>query len=82
MQCEVSILPGRREGRGDLPDRDALELAAGDTAMSENEKEIVAINGAARERGLSYGQFVSRASEEELREAIVKHWAREKKGKQ
>lgn len=50
--------------------------------MSDNEKEIIAINGAARERGLSYGQFVSRASEEELREAIVKHWPREKKGKQ
>ena len=50
--------------------------------MTISEKEIIAINGAARERGLSYGKFVSRATEEELREAIVKHWPREKKGKQ
>ena len=49
--------------------------------MSENEKEIIAINGAARERGMSYGQFVSRATEEELREAIVKHWPRERRRK-
>ena len=47
--------------------------------MSENEKEIIAINGAARAQGMSYGQFVSRATEEEIREAIVKHWPREKK---
>ena len=50
--------------------------------MSETEKEIIAINGAARERGLSYGQFVSRASEEELKETLRKYWPREKKGKQ
>lgn len=50
--------------------------------MSESEKEIVAINGAAREREMSYGQFVSRATAEELREAIRKHWPREKQRKQ
>lgn len=49
--------------------------------MSESEKAIVAINGAARERGLSYGQFVSRATAVELREAIRTHWPREKKRK-
>lgn len=47
--------------------------------MSESEREIVAINGAARERGMSYGQFVSRATADELREAIRTHWPREKK---
>ena len=49
--------------------------------MSETEKEIVAINGAARETGMSYGQFVSRATADELREAIRKHWPKEKKRK-
>lgn len=49
--------------------------------VSESEKAIIAINGAARERGLSYGQFVSRVTAEELREAIAKHWPREKKRK-
>lgn len=49
--------------------------------MSENEREIIAINGAAREKGMSYGQFVSRATKAELTEAIVKHWPREKKRK-
>ena len=49
--------------------------------MTEREREIIAINGAARERGLSYGQFVSRATTEELREAIRKHRPREKRKK-
>lgn len=49
--------------------------------MTENEKAIIAINGAARERGMSYGQFVSRATTDELREAIRTHWLREKKQK-
>ena len=49
--------------------------------MSESEKEIIAINSAAREKGMSYGQFVSRATTEELREAIRKHWPREKRKK-
>ena len=48
--------------------------------MTISEKGIIAINGAARERGLSYGQFGSRATEEELREAIREFWPREKKG--
>ena len=29
--------------------------------MNENEKEIARINGEARKRGLSYGQYVARA---------------------
>ena len=49
--------------------------------MTESEKAIIAINGAARARGMSYGQFVSRATTEELWEAIMKHWPREKKKK-
>ena len=49
--------------------------------MSESEKAIIAINGAARAKGLSYGQFVSRATAEELRDAIRTHWPREKKKK-
>ena len=49
--------------------------------MTESEKAIIAINGAARGAGMSYGQFVSRATTEELREAIRKHWPREKKRK-
>lgn len=49
--------------------------------MSDSERAIVAINGAAREKGMSYGQFVSRATAEELREAIRTHWPREKKKK-
>jgi len=49
--------------------------------MSESERAIIAINIAARGRGLSYGQFVSRATAEELREAIRTHWPREKKKK-
>lgn len=49
--------------------------------MTENEKAIIAINGAAREKGMSYGQFVSRATRDELREAIRTHWPKEKKKK-
>lgn len=49
--------------------------------MSENEKEIVAINGEALARGMSYGQFVARASKEEIREAIWRHWPGERKRK-
>lgn len=49
--------------------------------MTESEKAIIAINGAAREQGMSYGQFVSRATTDELREAIRKHWPRENKQK-
>lgn len=49
--------------------------------MTENEKEIVAINGEARAREMSYGQFVARASKEEIREAIRRHWPGERKRK-
>lgn len=38
--------------------------------MSESEKAIIAINGAAGAKGMSYGQLVSRSTAEEL-EAIV-----------
>ena len=49
--------------------------------MTESERAIIAINGAARERGLSYGQFVSRATSDELAAAKRKYWPREKKKK-
>ena len=40
--------------------------------MTETEKEIVAINAAARKRGLSYGQFVAQATAAELMKATGK----------
>ena len=81
MLAKVPVLPRRGKERGALQDRDAVAVAAGGAAMSENEKEIIAINGAARAQGISYGQFVSRATEEEIREAIRRHWPGERKRK-
>lgn len=49
--------------------------------MTETEKVIIAINAAARERGMSYGRFVSQATKAELQEAIGKHRPREKRQK-
>lgn len=49
--------------------------------MSESEKAIIAINGAARAKGLSYGQFVSRATAEELEAIVFRFRASEQKKK-
>lgn len=49
--------------------------------MSDSERAIVAINIAARKKGMYYGQFVARASREELAAAILENWPREKKRK-
>ena len=40
--------------------------------MTDNELEIVAINAAARARGLSYGQLVTRSTAQELTEIVAK----------
>ena len=47
--------------------------------MTEKEKEIVAINAAAREKGMNYGYFVFRATKEELEEAKRRFWSRTRK---
>jgi len=47
--------------------------------MTESEKEIVAINEAARAKGMNYGYFVFRATKEEIEEAKRKYWPRAKK---
>lgn len=49
--------------------------------MTDNEKDIVAINRAARVKETSYGKFVSRASKDEIKLAVREHWPREKKRK-
>lgn len=49
--------------------------------MSDNERAICAINGAARARGLSYGQFVSRSTAAELEEIVSRSRTEEKKKK-
>lgn len=38
--------------------------------MTENERAICAINGAARAKGMSYGHFVVISTEAELREIV------------
>lgn len=47
--------------------------------MSDSERAIVAINIAARKKGMYYGQFVARASREELAAAIRENWPKPKK---
>ena len=47
--------------------------------MTDNEKDIVAINIAARKKGMYYGQFVSRASRKELQAAIRENRPKPKK---
>ncbi len=47
--------------------------------MSENERAICAINGAAREKGMSYGHFVVISTAAELREIVGRFRGPEKK---
>lgn len=54
-----------RFGEDDLPEsssgdqREPRRIPAKEDDMNENEKEIARINGEARKRGLSYGQYVA-----------------------
>lgn len=49
--------------------------------MTDNEKAIVAINGASRAKETSYGKFVARATKDEIKLAVREHWPRDIKRK-
>ncbi len=47
--------------------------------MSENIRAILAINAAARDKGMSYGQFVVRSKAAELKEIVARFRDKAKK---
>lgn len=49
--------------------------------MSDNERAICAINGAARAKGMSYGHFVVISTKAELEEIVSRYRTEEKKKK-
>ncbi len=49
--------------------------------MSDNERAICAINGAARAKGMSYGHFVVISTKAELEEIVSRSRTEEKKKK-
>jgi len=51
----------------------------GGQGVSENERAICAINGAARAKGMSYGHFVVISTAAELREIVGRFRGPEKK---